>query len=65
MNEDLIKKIEAQDAKLDLIYKSTEKTRKYILWAVVFTIVATVLPLAGLLFVIPSYLNTLSSSLGI
>ncbi len=64
MNEELAKKIEAQGQKLDAILISTEKTRKYILWAVVITLLATLIPLAGLIFAIPSYLNTLGSITG-
>lgn len=64
MNDELQKRIEAQEIKLEKIYVSVEKTRKYILWAVVLTIVATLIPLIGLLFTIPQYLNQLNSITG-
>ena len=46
------------DEKLNLIFKSAEKTRKYFFWTLVITVVLFVLPLIGLIFVIPFFLNT-------
>lgn len=66
MEENIIfQKIEEQDKKLEAIYQSAEKTRKYFLWTLIATIVTIVLPLIALAFVIPWMLNTLTSSLGI
>jgi len=47
------------------IYISVEKTRKYFLWTLIITVVMIVLPLIGLAIVIPIFMQTLSSSLGI
>jgi type IV secretory pathway component VirB8 len=44
------------EQKIDKIYLSVEKTRKYIWWAFVVTVLAVVLPLIGLLFAIPNFL---------
>ena len=62
MDEELSKRLDAQEKKLDAIYKSVEKMRRYFLWTLIVTIVVIVLPLIGLAFVIPSYLNTLNLS---
>ena len=64
--DEILKKLAEQDKKLDAIYKSVEKTRKYFLWALIITIVVIVLPLIGLFFAIPKFLNTVNtySSLG-
>ncbi|MDD5145699.1 MAG: hypothetical protein PHF44_02565 [Candidatus Pacebacteria bacterium] len=65
MEEEILKKIEAQDKKLEEIYRSIEKTRKYFLWSLIITVVAIVLPLIGLAFAIPVFLKTLDiGSLG-
>jgi type IV secretory pathway component VirB8 len=62
MNEqELAQKIEEQAQKIDAIYVSVEKTRKYIFWAFVITVLAVVLPMIGLAFAIPSFLNTYST----
>lgn len=50
-------RLEAQDQKLDAIYVSVEKTRKYfqiILWG---TLATVALPLIGLLIGIPIFIN--------
>lgn len=66
MEEDILKKFAAQDKKLDDIYQSVEKMRKYFLWTLIVTVVMIVLPLIGLLFVIPTFLQSLSlGSLGL
>jgi len=43
--EEVLKKIEEQNAKIDSIYASVEKTRKYFLWTFIITIVLVLLPL--------------------
>ncbi len=63
MEQDLIKKIDEQQAKIDQIYISVEKTRKYFLWTMIITIALFVLPLIGLFFAIPSFLNTYTSQI--
>jgi len=62
--DELLKKIEEQDKKIDAIYVSVEKTRKYILWTVIGTLVTFVLPLIALAFVIPWFLSTMSNTYG-
>ena len=49
-------KLNALEAKLDAIYASVEKTRKYFQWTLIVTVVLFVLPLVGLVFAIPSFL---------
>lgn len=63
--DEILKRLEEQDKKLDAIYKSAEKTRKYFLWTLIITIVVIVLPFIGLIFIIPKFLNTLSSYSGL
>ena len=63
MDQDIQKKLEEQGAKIDFIYKSVEKIRKYfriILW---ITVIAVVLPIIGLVFAIPSFLSNYAGNL--
>ncbi|MFA6354387.1 MAG: hypothetical protein WCX12_01730 [Candidatus Paceibacterota bacterium] len=62
MPENLEEKINSLDKKIDAIYKSVEKTRKYFLWTLIITLALIVLPLIGLIFVIPAFLNTINLS---
>lgn len=55
---------ERLEAKIDAIYESVEKTRKYFLIVMWSTIAMVVLPLIGLIFAIPTFLEVYSSSLG-
>ena len=64
MDPEIKQKLEQQDAKLDAIYKSVEKTRKYFQMIFWVTIVLFILPLIGLLFIIPSFLSTYSGAIG-
>ena len=64
MDKELLKRLDAQDQLLNNIYTSTEKTRKYFLWTLIVTVVMFVLPLIGLIFVIPGFIATYTSSLG-
>ena len=58
---DTTERLNQFEQKLDAIYESTEKTRKYFLGALIVTAVAFVLPLIGILFAIPSFIATYSS----
>lgn len=55
--QEILKKLEEQDIKIEAIYKSVEKTRKYFLTIIWITVIAVVLPIIGLLFAIPAFLN--------
>ena len=48
--------LDAFSTKLDAVYASTEKTRRYFMWTMYITIALFVLPLIGLLFVVPSFM---------
>lgn len=65
MQSDANQKIEEADRKLlgleqkiDAIYASVEKTRKYFLWTMILSIVFFVLPLIGLAFALPAFMNS-------
>ena len=58
MDQELSKKIEEQGLKIDAIYQSVEKTRKYFLIVVWITVATVVLPLIILAFVLPSFIST-------
>ncbi len=63
-NEELKKKIEEQGLKIDEIYKSVEKTRKYFLTMIWITVIGLVVPMIGLAFVLPSFMNNYVNTLG-
>jgi DNA-directed RNA polymerase specialized sigma subunit len=63
--QEIIKKLEDQEKKIDEIYKSVEKTRKYFLAIIIISVVAFVLPLIGMIFAVPALLNSYTSVLGL
>lgn len=56
-------KLQELEAKIDKIYISVEKTRKYFLWTMIATVAFFVIPLVGLMFVIPSFISTYTGTL--
>lgn len=60
MDQELKNKLEEQEKKLDAIYKSVEKTRKYFLMIIWISIIMVVLPIIGLVIAIPSFLSNYS-----
>ena len=44
--------------KIDAVYVSAEKTRKYFLAVIIVSLIAFVLPLVGLFFAIPSFISS-------
>ena len=57
MENDIAKRIEALETKIDAIYVSTEKTRKYFQWTMIITIIVVVLPAIGLVFALPMFMT--------
>ena len=57
MEIELNQTIKVPGGKLDAIWKSVEKTRKYFLVIIWVTVILFVLPLAGLVFIIPQFLD--------
>jgi type II secretory pathway component PulF len=63
MEEEIVKKLNNQEEKIDAIYQSVEKTRKYFLIIIWVSVIGFLLPFIGLLFVIPSFLSSYSGLL--
>lgn len=53
-------KLAEMEKKINAIYVSVEKTRKYFLWTMIVTIALFVLPLVGLMFAIPAFISSYS-----
>ncbi|MCD6550204.1 hypothetical protein J7K24_01510 [bacterium] len=64
MNEEILEKLKEQDKKLDAIYHSVEKTRRYFLWTFIITIAMIILPLIGLIILLPRVLDIYTGLLG-
>ncbi|HBI34125.1 MAG TPA: hypothetical protein DEA43_00805 [Candidatus Moranbacteria bacterium] len=62
--EEILKKLEEQQTKIDAMYVSVEKLRKYFLWTLVVTIVTVVAPLIILAIALPFMISTISSAYG-
>lgn len=67
MENEILKKLEEQGKRIEEIHVSSEKMRKYFLWTLIISVALVALPLIGLVFAIPQFLNTLniSGSLGL
>lgn len=63
MDNEILKKLEESDQKINEIYKSVEKTRKYFLWTLIITLAVLILPLIAMMFIIPSFLSGYSDAL--
>ncbi|MEO6536502.1 MAG: hypothetical protein ABIT47_02330 [Candidatus Paceibacterota bacterium] len=63
MEPDISVRLTALEAKIDAVYLSVEKTRKYFLTSAIVTVVMVVLPIVGLLFVIPSFLSSYTTNI--
>jgi polyferredoxin len=61
--DQLDQKIEALERKMDELQSSIDKLRKIFLWIIIITAALFILPLIGLLFVIPQFLSNYSSAL--
>ena len=51
-------RLESLEKKIDAIYASVERARKYALLTAVITVVVIVLPIIGLLFAVPQFMSS-------
>jgi len=58
MENEILQKIEDQNKKLDAIYTSVQKTRRYFLITMWITIIVFILPIVGLVFIVPYFINS-------
>ncbi|MHB8660591.1 MAG: hypothetical protein ACYC75_01445 [Minisyncoccota bacterium] len=63
IDPELAAKLEEIGAKADRAYQAAEKVRKYLFWTGVVTVALIVLPLIGLAFAIPQFINSYTTNL--
>lgn len=63
MDQEILEKLKEQEEKIEAIWVSVEKTRKYFKTTLIITVATIILPLIGLAFAIPFYLNILTKSM--
>ena len=69
IDPELAARLDALEKKIDAVFVAADKVRKWMFWTGVITVVLFVVPLIGLVFALPSFLNyyttigTMSSSL--
>lgn len=63
MEPNIQTKLAELENKIDAIYASTEKTRRYFQIVMWITIVLVVLPFVGLLFAIPAFIKSYTAAL--
>ena len=61
MDQEILKKLDAQAQKLDEISHALARIRTYFFWILIGSIALIVLPLIGLGFAIPQFLDIYSS----
>ncbi len=60
---ELLAKLDEIGAKADAAFHAAESTRKYLFWTGVVTVALIVLPLIGLMFAIPSFISSYTTTL--
>lgn len=63
MDPQLKETIDRIEEKINAVYDSVEKTRKYFLIIMWLTIAVVVLPAIGLIFVLPSFIDSYTKAL--
>lgn len=65
MEQEILNRLQKNEEKLEKIFVSVEKMRRYFLWTLIITIVVVLLPAIGLLFAVPKFMDTYSQIGGI
>ena len=62
MENEIFQKLNEHSEKLDKIFHSVERMRKYFLWTLIISVAFIILPLVGIALILPNYVNTLLSA---
>ena len=62
MENEIFQKLNEHSEKLDKIFHSVERMRRYFLWTLIISVVFIILPLVGIALILPNYVNTLLSA---
>lgn len=60
----LLERVAALEAKVDAVYTSSEKIRKYFLWTGIITLALIVIPLLILPLLVPAFLQSVTIPAG-
>ena len=63
IDPELLAKLNDIEAKVDKAFHAAESARKYLFWTGVITAVLFVLPLIGLLFAVPQFIDSYTTTL--
>ena len=63
IDPELARKLDEIGEKADLAYQAAEKVRKYLFWTGVITAALVIIPAIGLVFAIPQFINTYTTTL--
>lgn len=58
MEQEILHRLEKNEEKLEKIFVSVEKMRRYFLWTLIVTILVVVLPTIGLVLALPKFMDT-------
>lgn len=58
MEQEILRKLEEIEKKLEENIKIARQMRQYFFWTLVISLVVIVLPLIGLIFVLPQFIST-------
>lgn len=64
MDQELASEIRNMKARMEDIYTSVEKTRKMFFWTLVLSAAVFILPLIGIMFLIPQFISAIGGNLG-
>lgn len=62
IDPELAQRLDELSQKIDAAYRAAEAARKYLFWTGVVTVALFVLPLIGLLFVLPQFFSYYSTA---
>lgn len=65
MDQEILNRLQVQEELLQKVFISVEKTRKYFMWTLIISVAVVLLPLVGLVFVIPTFLSTIGGAYGL
>lgn len=63
MDDEILKQLKENQVLLEKTYKTVERLKKYFMWTLIITVITVILPIIGLMFLLPTLMGSLGGGI--
>ena len=63
MDDEILKQLKENQVLLEKTYKTVERLKKYFMWTLIITVITVILPIIGLMLLLPTLMGSLGGGI--